>query len=147
MKALLATLMLLSCSIASGKNQDTTAGDAILGIWKAEEKTLTIEVYRRGDEYQAKIISFTDHHSDVPSAERTDEHNPDETLRSRKLVGLAVLSGLHYSQADNEWTDGHIYDVGSGSSYKASASLSDGTLSVRAFKGISLLGKTLHFQR
>ncbi len=122
--------------------------DAILGQWKADEKALTIEVYKTGIEYQAKIISFTDHHSKVSSNDRLDEKNPNPALRGRKLIGLNVLHGLKYDADEKRWDDGHIYDAGSGKEYDASIELtSDGKLSVRAYKGFRILGKTMGFHR
>ena len=128
--------------------QDKIKGDAILGFWKANEKVLTINVYKQEQSYKAKIVSFTDHHNTTPSEQRTDEKNPDAALRTRKMIGMDVLTGLRYDADAAEWTDGEIYDAGSGKTYSATLELSsDGILSVRAYKGISLLGKTLTFHR
>lgn len=124
------------------------SGDAIVGRWKATEKTLTIEIYKAGNEYRAKIIDFTDHHSEIPAAQRRDEKNPDEKLRGRPLLGIDVLRGMHYDDGEKAWTDGHVYDVSSGKEYSAELHLEEGkTLNVRAFKGVTFLGKTMSFVR
>lgn len=133
---------------ASAFAQAAGGGDAILGTWKANEKVLTIEVYKQGQEYHARIVSFTDHHNGLPAAQRTDDKNPDPALRSRKLIGTDVLSGLKYSSGSKSWTGGKIYNAGSGSTYSANVELvNPGKLSVRAYKGVSLIGKTLTFHR
>lgn len=138
-------ILLMSLGMATAMAQ--TGPDAILGTWKATEKVLTIEVYKHGPEYKARIVSFTDHHSQIPSERRMDEHNPDKALQTRKVIGIDVLTGLAYNAANGNWTGGRLYDVSSGKMYSAILSLEGTELSVRVFKGISLLGKTLTFRR
>lgn len=148
MKFLQLLLGLFLYSSIVGAQTAKDAADAILGTWVANEKVLTIQVYKKGEEYRAKIISFTDHHNAVPSEQRTDEHNPDSTKRGRKMIGMDVLTGLNYDADNKHWTDGQIYDAGSGKTYSATIDINEhGALSVRAYKGISLLGKTLTFHR
>jgi uncharacterized protein (DUF2147 family) len=137
----IAVLMLMSIT---GKAN----GDAILGRWRATTKSLTIEIYKTGGEYRAKILDFTDHHNAQPAAERRDDNNPDPKLRGRSLLGMDVLRGLQYDEAGNTWSHGSVYDVSSGKEYSAELELDDsGKLNVRAYKGISLLGKTISFVR
>jgi len=138
---LIAALMLFS---VSGRAN----GDKILGRWRATTKSLIIEIYKSGSEYRAKILDFTDHHTTQPASERKDEKNPDPKLRDRGLLGMDVLRGLRYDSADDTWTHGSVYDVSSGKEYSAELELDDtGKLNVRAYKGISILGKTISFVR
>jgi len=147
LKALLGTTAFcLVTTLVSAQKEGK--GDQILGEWKAKEKVLTIQIYKQGAVYNAKIISFTDHHNPMPSDQRQDDKNPDPALRKRKMIGMNVLSDLTYSDGDGKWTKGKIYDAGSGKTYSVNAELSsNGELSVRAYKGITLLGKTLTFHR
>jgi uncharacterized protein (DUF2147 family) len=142
------TILALSISFLSLQSKAEQTGDQILGSWKADDKVLTIEIQQNAGTYTGRIISFTDHHNTTPSDQRLDEKNPNPALRSRKLVGLTVLTGLHYDPSSKTWTGGRIYDAGSGNSYDVSVELlSSGKLSVRAYKGVRLLGKTLTFHR
>ncbi len=148
MLRLLFSLILLLNVVAAPAQIKKGRADDILGKWTANEKVLTIQVYKLGAEYRARIVSFTDHHNATPSMQRTDEHNPDKAKRGRKVIGMDVLTRLSYNTAKNIWTNGQIYDAGSGKTYSAALDLnSNGILSVRAYKGISLLGKTLTFHR
>ena len=128
--------------------QSIPAEDKILGKWIADEKILTIEVYKRSEEYRARIISFRDHHNKIPSDQRLDERNPDPQKRNRRMIGMDVLTGLNFDSSEMKWADGKIYDAASGKSYSALLVIDDrGKLLVRAYKGISILGKTLSFHR
>jgi len=65
----------------------------------------------------------------TPGRPHTDIKNPDPTLRSRPLVGLALLSD--FSDAGDIWK-GTIYDPESGKSYNSKVSRNgDGTLKVQ----------------
>ncbi len=142
------TILLAACCMTVGSSLAQANPDDIVGRWKAIEKTLVVEIYRTGDEYRAKVIDFTDHHNPAPVQERKDDHNPDPKLRSRGLLGLDVLRGMHYDAGDKNWTDGTVYDVSTGKEYSAELELdASGHLNVRAYKGITLLGKTLSFVR
>lgn len=123
--------------------------DAILGKWKAEEKILTIQIYQSGGEYRGKIVSFKDRHKPhLDPAKKLDEHNPDPKLRHRHLIGMDILTGLHFNSEEKNWEDGTIYNPAKGTHYSVGAKLSeDGKLHIRAYKGISLLGKTMVFQK
>lgn len=141
----LVMLVLLAQNISA---QTCKNADAILGMWKADEKALTIEVYRVGSRYNARIASFTDHHSKVPAAEQRDAKNPDPKLRNRRMIGLEVLTNLVFNASDEQWINGTIYNAKSGKRYSAMAEMtSKNTLSVRAYKGFSMLGKTMTFTR
>lgn len=139
-------LFLLLLPAFAGRAQ---SADAILGKWKAEDKILTIQIYQKGDEYRGKIVSFKDrHHPELDPAKKRDEHNPNPSLRNRLLYGMDILWGLRYHPANREWSKGTIYNPQKGNTYSVSAHLAkNGKLELRAYKGISLLGKTMTFVR
>jgi len=144
----LKTLMLFCLLFATGRAAAQKA-DAILGVWKAEEKVLTIRIYRQDSEYRGKVVTYKDrHHPEKDPEARRDVHNPDPDLRQRKIIGMDVLTGLHYNEADDAWEGGTLYNPGKGNTYSANVSInSSGKLEVRAFKGVTLLGKTMVFRR
>jgi uncharacterized protein (DUF2147 family) len=64
-----------------------------------------------------------------PGIPVTDVHNPDRRLRSRPLLGLAVLGG--FKPSGGQWTGGRIYDPKSGKTYRSTLSVNaDGSLKV-----------------
>jgi len=73
---------------------------------------------------------------------KRDIHNSQESLQSRPICGLAILWNFSQESPDT-WSDGEIYDPEKGESYHCTMHLeADGTLHVRGYIGISLLGRT-----
>ena len=80
--------------------------------------------------------------------EWTDSKNPDEALRSRKILGMDVLEKLRYDAGSNSWEDGMIYDAKNGREWNASAYISkDGLLKVKGYWHFKFIGRTLVFKR
>ena len=146
LKVLFSTLLILIPVFVIAARQ-VSSETSVLGFWKADAKTLTIEIYKNGPEYRARLISFTDHHNATPSALRKDDNNPNPALRNRYMIGMDVLHGLAYNKANGKWVDGKIYDAKSGREYSADLEMSNGKLFVRAYKGFTVFGKTLSFHR
>jgi uncharacterized protein (DUF2147 family) len=68
--------------------------------------------------------------ADAPAGQPHDIHNPDPALRSRPLVGIAIVSDFH-REAAGQWADGRIYDPNDGKTYKSKMSIgADGVLKV-----------------
>ena len=59
-------------------------------------------------------------------ATENDARNSDAALRSRRLVGLEMLSGFRPG-APGEWTGGRIYNPEDGNTYGATLKLRDAT--------------------
>lgn len=119
--------------------------DAILGKWESVEKNLIVEVYKQDNSFRANIVWFNNPGNSLPE---TDVKNPDKDLRSRKVVGMDVLSGLTYNQRQDKWTGGKIYDCTSGKTWDATVWLEDDNdLNVRGFYLVRWLGKTMEFKR
>ncbi len=118
--------------------------DTILGKWLTDKGTSLVEVYQCGDAYCGKIVWLKEPLRE--GKEKTDDKNPDESLRSRKLVGLEILTGLKY-KGDGKWEGGKIYDPESGKTYKCKAWMEGENLKFRGFIGFSLLGRTTTWTR
>ncbi|MCG8441740.1 MAG: DUF2147 domain-containing protein [Caulobacterales bacterium] len=59
-----------------------------------------------------------------------DDNNPDEELRARPLMGLALVYG--FEQKGEKWVKGNIYNPRDGKTYRSSIEpLEDGTLGVK----------------
>ncbi len=135
---LLALVGLAGVSLAS-------EGDAILGQWLTAEGLSAVEIYKCGDAYCGKIVWLKEP-LDKEGKEKTDINNPDESLRSRKLMGLQILEGLKY-KGNNEYKGGKIYDPKKGKTYKCKARLEGGKLKLRGYIGFSLIGRTSTWTR
>ena len=124
-----------------------SAQEQICGKWECTDKTIRIEVYMKGDEYRANIIWFSDTEG-MPMDYWTDKRNPDPALRSRKILGMNVLSGLKYDASTNSWEDGLVYDSKHGHEWNASAYIDKkGVLRVRGYWHFKFIGRTMDFTR
>jgi uncharacterized protein (DUF2147 family) len=84
---------------------------------------------------------------DTENHPKTDIHNPDSTLQVRPLCGLQMLGGF-VPDGNGGWTGGWIYDPEKGKTYKSAMHLAaDGTLRVRGYIGIPLLGRSATWTR
>jgi uncharacterized protein (DUF2147 family) len=116
--------------------------DAILGIWFNEEKDAKIKVYRENGKFYGKIVW----HKTGEDISLYDENNPDEELQKRKKLGLIILNDFDFD--DGQWEDGTIYDPKSGKTYSCVIKMQkDGSLNVRGYIGISLIGRTTHWTK
>lgn len=119
------------------------ASDAVLGKWWFPKKNGQFEIKKAHGIYSGRVIAYDD-----PDA--LDKHNPDPKLAVRKFVGIEMLSNFKYDSAENQWSDGTIYDGDSGKTYSCSLWFEEGKpneLCARGYVGISLFGRTEVFQR
>lgn len=125
------------------------SSDDILGFWITEGKDTMIEIYKKGDTYSGRIVSLkypTYSEGEMQGKAKVDKMNPDESMRSRPLVGIELILGFRYEQG--KWIDGTIYDPDNGKTYNCIIFLAqDGMLDVRGYIGISLLGRTTKWER
>jgi uncharacterized protein (DUF2147 family) len=76
--------------------------------------------------------------------DKVDSENPDPGLRTRKIAGLALLSGFTQDHSDSKvWSGGKIYNPDDGKTYSCNLTVQDPrTLRVHGYVGLSILGKT-----
>ncbi len=78
---------------------------------------------------------------------KRDRHNPDAALRERSLCGLTILTGFRRAK-ENTWSSGHIYNPNDGRTFSSTMTLDqDGSLRIRGYVGLTLLGKTVQWVR
>ena len=106
----------------------TSYGQDFLGKWVTEAGDAQVEIYKAGDKVNGKIVWLQ------KGPETKDEHNPNEKLKSRKLMGVNILSGLE-KKAD-KWEGGKIYNPKNGKNYKCSIWMEGDKLKVRGYIGI-----------
>jgi hypothetical protein len=76
---------------------------------------------------------------------KTDEFNPDPALRGQPVCGMRLVTGLH-PNGDGEWNNGRFYNPDDGRSFNAFLRDRDGELSIRAYLGVVMLGKTMRLR-
>jgi uncharacterized protein (DUF2147 family) len=121
-----------------------TAQD-VIGKWKLESGTAIVEVYRQGEVFNGKIV-WLQKPTRIDGSSAVDENNPDSKLRSRKLMGLNMLSGLKWN--GKEYSGGIIYDPANGKTYYCSMKVEGNVLKVRgSLDKRGFLGRTMDWFR
>ena len=100
----------------------------VIGKWKLEDGSAIVEVYKQGDVFNGKIV-WLQNPTEPDGSPAVDDNNPDAKLRSRKLIGLNMLSNL--KKDGSEYTGGSIYDPGYGKTYYCSMKVEGDVLHVR----------------
>ncbi|MEN8676918.1 MAG: DUF2147 domain-containing protein [Alteriqipengyuania sp.] len=90
------------------------AADPISGRWVTQEKNAIVTIGQCGSSVCGKISKFLETPPD--GANQRDVNNPDKNLRSRKLMGLPVLTDL---REDGDLWRGDIYDPEAGKTYRS----------------------------
>ncbi|MBS1524810.1 MAG: DUF2147 domain-containing protein [Bacteroidetes bacterium] len=121
--------------------------DLICGKWMSAEKNLTVDIYRVGNEFRARITWFKGEPG-RPMETWLDSKNPNPALRKRKVLGTEILRGLEYEPGSNSWEDGLVYDAKHGHEWDAAAYIDEGgLLHVRGYWHFKIFGKTMVFHR
>jgi len=140
-------VLLLLFPIANSAAQSIPPKENICGIWQSSTKNLRIQIYLDHNQYQAKLIWYSDTDG-KPMDYWTDVNNPDPKLRTRKLLGMSILSGLTYDPKTNSWENGMVYDSKHGREWNASAYIGKkDQLHVRGYWHFTFIGKTMDFIR
>ena len=139
MKKFIFSMIFMLAPLAAAFAQD------VVGKWKLEDGTAIVEVYKSGDAYNGKIV-WLEKPTEADGSPAVDENNPDKALRSRKLLGLNMLSGL--KKNGGEYTGGTIYDPGNGKTYNCSMKVEGDILKVRgSLDKKGLIGRTMDWYR
>ena len=108
MRALVASLAALLLA------QPALAADPVQGRWITEEKDAVITIAPCGAKLCGRISKFLV--APPQGLDQRDVNNKDASKRSRKLLGMPVLSG--FVEDGDEWR-GTIYDPKSGKTYRS----------------------------
>ena len=139
MKKLFVGAILMVAPLCAALAQD------VVGKWKLEDGSAIVEVYKQGDVFNGKIV-WLQNPTEADGSLAVDDKNPDSKLRSRKLIGLNMLSGL--KEGDGEYSGGSIYDPGNGKTYNCSMKVEGDVLKVRgSLDKRGLLGRTMDWFR
>ncbi|WP_461790208.1 DUF2147 domain-containing protein [Pedobacter sp.] len=119
--------------------------DDILGKWVNPSGEGQIEIYKKGDKYFGKL-AWIKEPNNANGKPKTDEKNPNESLRNKPILGLEILKNFEFN--DGKWEDGTIYDPKSGKTYSCKMTIKDqNLLNIRGYIGVSLIGRTEVWKR
>jgi uncharacterized protein (DUF2147 family) len=108
----------LAVLLASGVVTPALGQTDVLGRWATPGVSAVVELaHCAGVETLCGTIRWLWDAVDEHGRPRLDANNVDASLRTRQLVGLAILSDLK-SRADRSWS-GHIYNPEDGQTYRA----------------------------
>jgi uncharacterized protein (DUF2147 family) len=116
--------------------------DSILGMWQNIEGTACFDFYKAGGEYRARQFGLL-------YPDPVDTLNPVDSLKTRRLYGATVLTGLLYDAKKNRWEKGLVYNCENGRTYSCLCTMTDSgkKLRLRGYLGISVLGITKNWVR
>ncbi len=119
--------------------------DDILGKWVNPSGEGQIEIYKRGEKFFGKLVWIKEPNDDNGKP-KTDDKNPNESLRNKPVLGLEILKNFEFD--GGKWQDGTIYDPKSGKTYSCKLTLKEpNQLSIRGYIGVSLIGRTEVWKR
>jgi uncharacterized protein (DUF2147 family) len=119
-----------------------------LGRWLTDGGKSHVEIYACAPHLCGRIVWLREP-ANPDGKPKVDRHNPDAAKRNQPIVGLVMLWG--FKPADGErgvWDNGRIYNPEDGDTYRSTLTLDgNGTLRVRGYVGVPLLGKTQVWSR
>ncbi|MBB5716006.1 DUF2147 domain-containing protein [Sphingomonas aerophila] len=117
----LGAAIVLACSPALA----AAAPAPIVGRWLTAEGKAIVEIEPCGSALCGRITRIL---KPRPGGPAVDANNPDKTLRTRPIQGLAILTG--FAPSGGRWK-GRIYDPESGNTYRSELIRSGSTLKVK----------------
>lgn len=108
-----------------------------------------IRIYKASNgKYEGEIVWLKEPHY-TDGKEKVDKNNPEDKLKSRKVMGMKLLKDFTYDSSENEWSGGSIYNPTSGKTYSSYMKMEGNKLQVRGYIGKSWmgLGKTATWTR
>ena len=117
----------------------------VVGKWKLSDGSAIVEIYQKGGVYNGNIV-WLKNPTEADGSPAVDDKNPDAKLRSRKIIGLNMLSNL--KKDDEKYSGGSIYDPGNGKTYNCSMKVEGDVLKVRgSLDKRGILGRTMDWYR
>lgn len=150
MRALIASLFIAVLGFSSLATA-ADPGDAIVGTWMTNDGGSKVQISNAQGVYNGQVVWLkepvfpTGDNQGMAGQPKVDRLNSDAALRTRPVMGLAILTGLRYA-GNNSWQDGTIYSPANGKSFPCKLTLgSDGSLNVSV--GGSVFGRTVIWTR
>lgn len=131
------TFLFLILFLAISTESVYSQSNKIIGKWLNEEQDAAIEIYAKNNAYFGRIVWLK------RGNKLLDVNNSDISKRNEALFLSDILKNFTYKNSSATWENGSIYDPKNGKTYSCKMWLNvNGSLSIRGFIGISLLGRT-----
>ena len=119
-----------------------------VGKWATKGGKSHVAIAPCGDKLCGRIVWLKNPNTDEGKP-KIDKNNPNSMKQARPILGLQILHGFEKDEDEaNVWRSGRIYNPEDGKTYRCTLTLrSDGTLRVRGYIGIPLLGKSQIWKR
>jgi uncharacterized protein (DUF2147 family) len=139
---------ILYLALAASPATAAEAATTPIGVWATVGGGSHVKIEDCGGKLCGTII-WLKQPLNKQGKDKVDSENPDPGLRTRKIAGLALLSGFTQDQSNSKvWTGGEIYDPVDGKTYSCNLTVQDPrTLRVRGYVGLSIFGKTQIWSR
>jgi uncharacterized protein (DUF2147 family) len=95
---------------------------SVMGDWLSPAGDAKAHIASCGASLCGTIFWLKQPNDPATGRPHVDALNPDPALRTRPIIGLRFLSGLHPS-GENRWAGGRVYDPKSGKTYDSRLSL------------------------
>ena len=105
---------LLAGAAAAGAETGTERAHDVYGSWYTPERDTVIRIADCGDGTPCGTVAWLD---EERALVLIDEHNRDEALRGRPMLGVTLLHGFEAGRRG--WMGGEIYHPGNGNTYRA----------------------------
>lgn len=123
--------LLTAFGLAAGSlSANAEEASSILGSWKTDSGSAIVDISFCEPNSPCGEITWVDPNG----ASVVDRNNPDDSLKTRPLVGVMMLWG--FEAKGDKWKGGKIYNPKDGKTYKSKISLNDdGRLKVKGCVG------------
>ena len=108
------------------------ADEAANGVWMLDSGKVTVRIAPCGSELCGSIVGLAKP-LNKEGQPKVDKKNPNESLRSRPLMGLTILANMKPS-GDNKWK-GTIYNADDGRTYSSYMKISGDNMKVKGCVG------------
>lgn len=109
------------------------AQDEILGTWLPADKLGHIEIFKENNKYYGKIVCINNPINPKTGKKWQDSNNPNKAKRNRTIVGIRMMFNFEYNSKTKEYTNGTLYDVRTGKTYKGKMWLENDKLVLRGY--------------
>ncbi|GAA4048875.1 DUF2147 domain-containing protein [Erythrobacter jejuensis] len=107
-------ILTVLAALTMGLSAPAQAADPITGQWVTTERDAVVTIARCGSSYCGRLSKYLVRPEG--GVNQRDVNNPDPNLRTRKLLGIALLSGF---RMDDDLWRGRIYDPRNGKTYRS----------------------------
>ena len=125
-----------------------------LGYWLTQESTAVIRLEEAGGKIGGRILWLKEPNFPAGDTQgragkpKSDEHNPDASQRSRKVLGLTIVWGFSPPNAEGVCEGGRVYDPKNGKTYSGTITMvSQDSLNLRGYVMVTALGRTSRWTR